>query len=295
MKYCSNEHQVLDWQTHKLLCKSLATFQERPRDDYRRAIVFPEDSNKPRFKWILTGAVEDLAGGEGEQDEEQPNRCDEHGSSLSSSADDQREVSLGNAGNEHDNSLSNASVYGVETAMVAMSSVSRLDEASLGVLDKLSAMDDEIGWEDARANPTGYEYAAIQDESIDGQSDTSDLTNATSVDPEEYQVHLRWRGSCNLGGPSPNQCVTALTNDMIGNRFKGDLLVYGVDGRGFMVDLDTTLLTLAIDLLLFMDGEQFTALFKSPEEGSGSGVASSVEILGVAASEVHEESRRSDL
>ncbi|KAL7784097.1 hypothetical protein V8C37DRAFT_396383 [Trichoderma ceciliae] len=50
--YCSKECQVSDWSSHRLLCKSFSTQAPRPSPDYRRAILFPVNHNKPRMIWL---------------------------------------------------------------------------------------------------------------------------------------------------------------------------------------------------------------------------------------------------
>lgn len=52
--YCSKECQVADWKTHKLLCAHFKEFSTAPAKDMRRAILFPADSDKPKFVWIAT-------------------------------------------------------------------------------------------------------------------------------------------------------------------------------------------------------------------------------------------------
>lgn len=51
IKYCSVECQQADWATHRILCKTLKDFQERPSPDVRRAICFDDKSDKPCFMW----------------------------------------------------------------------------------------------------------------------------------------------------------------------------------------------------------------------------------------------------
>jgi hypothetical protein len=57
MPYCSAECQKSDWRIHKLVCKSLKAFSDSDRPhqedmEYRRAIYFPENEDRPRFIWI---------------------------------------------------------------------------------------------------------------------------------------------------------------------------------------------------------------------------------------------------
>lgn len=49
-------------QFHKVLCKSFADFKERPSEDVRRAIFFPENEDKPRFIWLPVTTIEDYTG-----------------------------------------------------------------------------------------------------------------------------------------------------------------------------------------------------------------------------------------
>ena len=45
---------MLDWPTHKLLCKQLTT-SLRPNPQYRRALYLPYQHEKPRFVWLQYG------------------------------------------------------------------------------------------------------------------------------------------------------------------------------------------------------------------------------------------------
>ncbi|CZT15852.1 uncharacterized protein RCC_01688 [Ramularia collo-cygni] len=58
--YCSPACQKADWPFHKHLCKTFKDFQERPAPDMRRVVVFPEDGDRPIFKWL---EVEDFPWG----------------------------------------------------------------------------------------------------------------------------------------------------------------------------------------------------------------------------------------
>jgi hypothetical protein len=51
-RYCSEECQKRDWKQHKAICQSFATLPPRPSPQHYRAILFPVDEDKPRFKWI---------------------------------------------------------------------------------------------------------------------------------------------------------------------------------------------------------------------------------------------------
>ncbi|KAI1774545.1 hypothetical protein F4818DRAFT_418218 [Hypoxylon cercidicola] len=50
--YCSKECQKSDWQSHKLLCKTIATEPPRPSSSHLRAIYFPDDKQAPQLVWI---------------------------------------------------------------------------------------------------------------------------------------------------------------------------------------------------------------------------------------------------
>jgi hypothetical protein len=52
IKYCSTSCQKADWESHKLLCKSLANYQTRPTPEMRRVIVFHAHANKPTWEWM---------------------------------------------------------------------------------------------------------------------------------------------------------------------------------------------------------------------------------------------------
>lgn len=244
MTYCSKDHQSTDWQTHKLLCRSFATFQDRPEEGYVRAIVLPEDSKKPCFVWIPVFVEELESKGSDPADE-----------SLSSIKD-------GDA--DHD----------------SMSIDSEQDERV-----------EDMGWEEARANPTGYlDYEGIVIDSTDEESAMSSSTTATSIQDEEElgdSVQLRWRGTFNRDGSQPNTCVAYLTNVDVGTRFKGPLELYGVSSTtGSVVDLDTTFLTLAVKLL--SDVIRWKDVSLAPEEDIGSGPTRLSEKTTVAVSDKHD-------
>lgn len=203
MRYCSKEHQIADWKSHKLLCKSFAKLQECPGDGLCRAISFPEDCKQPCFIWIPSVIEEDSLSDEDELEE-----------SSSSSDDEQDEIK--------------SIVEG------------QRDEA------------EDIGWDDARANPTGYE---IPDTTLpDERSGSSWSTAGTSFEDEEEPregVQLQWRcSSDNTDTARPNKCVATLINERAAERFQGSWELYGVSrATGCSVDLDTTLLSVALSLI----------------------------------------------
>src|SRR5437762_10992722 len=56
-RYCSVECRDTDWQTHKLLCRSFKDFltpssSQDENTKFKRAILFPSDSEVPRFVWL---------------------------------------------------------------------------------------------------------------------------------------------------------------------------------------------------------------------------------------------------
>ncbi|KAH7040605.1 uncharacterized protein B0I36DRAFT_12967 [Microdochium trichocladiopsis] len=52
--YCSTTCQKKDWKTHKHVCEAFANFTEttRPSEHHVRVLVFPADSDVPRWAWI---------------------------------------------------------------------------------------------------------------------------------------------------------------------------------------------------------------------------------------------------
>lgn len=231
MKYCSPEHQMDDWQIHKLLCKSFAVFQERPGKGYGRAISFPENSKKPRFTWIRIGHYENLMSDEDEPEDE-----------------------------------------------LLISRAER--EAAQSVIAQNQIMPEEMGWDEARAKPSGYEEVEV--ESTDGRSNTS----SASVHEDEEQLsdtlELRWHGTYSPDGSRPNQCVAFLTRIRPEIEFSGPLEVYGWSkAKGRCVDLDTGVLTLAINLLPYFYEECKRAYIERVGDEASSEMAPAKEQMGV--------------
>ncbi|KAJ8060028.1 hypothetical protein OCU04_011639 [Sclerotinia nivalis] len=50
--YCSKACQKSDWSSHKLLCKKFSVQGDRPSEQHRRAILFPDNSANPQMIWI---------------------------------------------------------------------------------------------------------------------------------------------------------------------------------------------------------------------------------------------------
>jgi len=55
--YCSKECQIADWKVHKILCATLRSFTTPPQEYLRRAIVFPQDDETPKWTWV-TGKID---------------------------------------------------------------------------------------------------------------------------------------------------------------------------------------------------------------------------------------------
>jgi hypothetical protein len=53
LSYCSKECQTADWKVHKLLCATLKMFTAPPESDLRRAVLFPQDDDAPKWVWII--------------------------------------------------------------------------------------------------------------------------------------------------------------------------------------------------------------------------------------------------
>jgi hypothetical protein len=128
-------------------------------------------------------------------------------------------------------------------------------------LDKVA---EETGWEDARADPTGYlNYDSPLDESTDGSSDIS-----SPADEEQLSqgVELCLRNldevrSDKHNESKPNKCVAVLTNNRVGHHFHGPMVLYGLsNATGSMVDLETTFLTLAINMFPIWDEQRRVGL-----------------------------------
>ncbi|KAJ8680544.1 hypothetical protein QAD02_016331 [Eretmocerus hayati] len=54
INYCSKACQLSDWNIHKQLCSTFATFDNssRPSDQHTRAILFPVEDTKPQLVWV---------------------------------------------------------------------------------------------------------------------------------------------------------------------------------------------------------------------------------------------------
>ena len=52
--YCSKQCQPKDYWTHKLLFSRSKEHQDRPEEDQRRGIIFPECEKSPLWVWIKT-------------------------------------------------------------------------------------------------------------------------------------------------------------------------------------------------------------------------------------------------
>ncbi|KAK8195311.1 hypothetical protein HDK77DRAFT_489631 [Phyllosticta capitalensis] len=58
--YCSKECQRSDWRSHQKICPQLNTQPERPEDgEFKRAIVFKADEDKPRLVWLEVQRLQD--------------------------------------------------------------------------------------------------------------------------------------------------------------------------------------------------------------------------------------------
>lgn len=128
---------------------------------------------------------------------------------------------------------------------------------------------DEMGWEEARANPTGYE---IPDAHLfDGWSDESPSTGAISVEDDDDEQGTQGTGLAlrsSYKDPTedkPNKCIASLVNDRAAARFRGSWELYGMDrATRSPVDLDTTVLSLA--LLMIDDQVLHEACLEEPGE-----------------------------
>lgn len=52
--YCSKRCEKRDWQSHKLLCKDFAEYQDehRPSPDHLGSLLFRVDGEKPELIWL---------------------------------------------------------------------------------------------------------------------------------------------------------------------------------------------------------------------------------------------------
>lgn len=235
MKYCSPSHQLEDWDIHKLLCGDFADFQERPGRDYCRAISFPKTSKVPCFIWLRFVDDEDSVSGE-EPDEELPISKNER-----------------------------------EVAQLVLDHIPENPEQMDWEEDNLAWELGDMGWEEPRANLTGYEVFEMGSE-MDGQSVSSSASIRDDQLREDLSHELALRCHSSYG-PYPNECVAHFTKDRPDVVVYGSLDIYGwSEAQGRCVDLDTGVLTLAIKLL-----PHFYEILKKlyPERGgdpAGSGV-----------------------
>jgi len=51
-RYCSTICYKEDWKTHKHICQTLAEMDDRPNQDFRRALHLPASGNLPTWVWI---------------------------------------------------------------------------------------------------------------------------------------------------------------------------------------------------------------------------------------------------
>ncbi|KAK7544561.1 uncharacterized protein J3D65DRAFT_25870 [Phyllosticta citribraziliensis] len=57
--YCCKKCQHSDWKSHKNICSQVVDNLERPEGDFKRAILFKPDDEKPRLVWLETQRMQD--------------------------------------------------------------------------------------------------------------------------------------------------------------------------------------------------------------------------------------------